>query len=131
VFPLHLHEPHEAPRRPDSHCGIADPVGKRERPCRQSSGGRRQSCSGQLEGDGTQGQQQAYDDGLYTCVSGTSFSADALIMVLGINGTENTLKPPLLLIRQNPTGIRDFLLRRFAKVLISAPWAELTFYWRF
>ena len=37
--------------------------------------------------------------------------------VLGINGTENTLKPPPL-IRQNPTGIRDFFLHRFAKVLL-------------
>jgi hypothetical protein len=36
--------------------------------------------------------------------------------VLGINGTENTLKRPPF-IRQNPTGIRDFLPHRFAKVL--------------
>jgi hypothetical protein len=43
--------------------------------------------------------------------------------VLGINGTENTLKPPPL-IRQNPTGIRDFFPHRFAKVLTFAPLAE-------
>jgi len=46
---------------------------------------------------------------------------------LGINGTENTLKAPPLLIRQNPTGIRDFLTYRFAKVLIFAPLAEIRF----
>ena len=43
---------------------------------------------------------------------------------MGINGTENTLKPPPL-IRQKPTGIRDLLPHRFAKVLTSAPWAAL------
>jgi hypothetical protein len=43
--------------------------------------------------------------------------------VLGINGTENTLKP-LPFIRQNPTGIRDFLPPRFAKVLTFAPLAK-------
>jgi hypothetical protein len=37
--------------------------------------------------------------------------------VLGSNGTESTLKPPSL-IRQNQTGIRDFLLHRFAKVVV-------------
>jgi hypothetical protein len=41
--------------------------------------------------------------------------------VLGINGAENTLKPPPLLIRQNPTSIRDFLPHRFAKVYQETP----------
>jgi len=45
------------------------------------------------------------------------------IRVLGINGTENTLKPSAL-IRQNPTGIGDFLPHRFAKILTFAPLAE-------
>jgi hypothetical protein len=39
--------------------------------------------------------------------------------VLGINGTENTLKPPQA-IGQKATGIRDFLPHEFAKILIFA-----------
>jgi len=38
------------------------------------------SCGGQLENDGTQGQQQAYDNGLYTCTSGSSWAAEAFIV---------------------------------------------------
>jgi hypothetical protein len=43
--------------------------------------------------------------------------------VLGINGTENTLKPPPV-IGQKATGIRDFLPHEFAKILTSAAFAE-------
>jgi hypothetical protein len=39
--------------------------------------------------------------------------------VLGINGTENTLKPPPV-IGQKATGIRDFLPHEFAKILSFA-----------
>lgn len=39
------------------------------------------SCSYSTEGDGTVGQQQAYDDGLYTCLSGSSTWAPEAFMV--------------------------------------------------
>src|SRR4051794_22073041 len=37
------------------------------------------SCSGMTEPDGTQGQQQAYDDGLYTCTGG-AYAPEAFIV---------------------------------------------------
>jgi hypothetical protein len=46
--------------------------------------------------------------------------------VLGINGTENTLKPPPV-IGQKATGIRDFLPHEFAKILTFAPLVKLRF----
>ncbi len=44
--------------------------------------------------------------------------------MLEINGTENTLKALPPLIRQNPTGIRDFYTHRFAKVLTFVGFVE-------
>ncbi len=38
------------------------------------------SCTQSLEPDGTVGQQQAYDNGLYTCLSGGTWTPEALIV---------------------------------------------------
>jgi hypothetical protein len=44
------------------------------------------SCTGQTEIDSTQGAQQAYDNGLYTCASGSSWAAEALIVGSTLGG---------------------------------------------